>query len=158
MRSILLNPHMSCCRSHTGDYGRARHDSRLPPPVSGIRYSFRCEAVTDWQIGAVVLDTFIEIALGIASADFKRMAASYSGRWDLVQLRCANFTSCTLEERVALILLEPSGNFRIRDGQGVRLIVPARHKDIAELVAPVPSQNLIHAKSNILSRARPRPW
>jgi len=106
----------------------------FPPPVSGIMYNFRCEAVTECQIGAVALGAFIEIALGIASADFKRMAASYSGRWDLVQLRCANFMSCTLEERVALILLELSENFGVRDGQGVRLTVPARHKDIAELV------------------------
>jgi cyclic nucleotide-binding protein len=60
----------------------------FPPPVSGIRYNFRCEAVTDCRIGVVGLERFIEIALGIASADFKRMAASYSGRWDLVQLRC----------------------------------------------------------------------
>ncbi len=106
----------------------------FPPPVSGIMYSFRCEAVTDCQIGAVALEAFIEIALGIASADFKRMAASYSGRWDLVQLRCANFMSCTLEERVALILLELSENFGVPDRQGVRLTVPARHKDLAELV------------------------
>ena len=85
----------------------------VPPAVSGIRYNFRCEAVTDCQIGTVTLATFIEIALGIASADFKRMAASYSGRWDLVQLRCSNFMGCTLEERVALILLELSENFGV---------------------------------------------
>jgi len=106
----------------------------FPPPVSGIRYSFRCEVVTECQIGAVALETFIEIALGIASADFKRMAASYSGRWDLVQLRCANFMNCTLEERVALILLELSDNFGVHDKKGVRLTVPTRHQDLAELV------------------------
>src|SRR5216683_7148096 len=106
----------------------------FPPPVAGISYNFRCEAVTECQIGAVDLATFIEIALGIASADFKRMAASYSGRWDLVQLRCANFMSCTLEERVALILLELSAHFGVPDRLGVRLTVPARHKDLAELV------------------------
>ena len=32
------------------------------------------------------------------------------------------------------LILELSGNFKIHDGQGVRLTVPARHKDIAELV------------------------
>jgi CRP/FNR family transcriptional regulator, cyclic AMP receptor protein len=106
----------------------------FPPPVSGIRYNFRCEAVTDCQIGVVGLETFIEIALGIASADFKRMAASYSGRWDLVQLRCANFMGCSLEERVALILLELSANFGVRDPQGVRLRVRPSHQDLAELV------------------------
>lgn len=106
----------------------------VPAAVSGIKYNFRCEAVTDCQIATVTLATFIEIALGIASADFKRMAASYSGRWDLVQLRCANFMACTLEERVALILLELSENFGVPHGQGVRLTVPARHQDLAELV------------------------
>src|SRR5271163_4984329 len=106
----------------------------IPPAVSGIKYDFRCEAVTDCQIGTVTLAKFIDIALGIASADFKLMAASYSGRWDLVQLRCSNFMGCTLEERVALILLELSENFSVRDRQGVRLTVPATHKDIAELV------------------------
>jgi CRP-like cAMP-binding protein len=62
------------------------------------------------------------------------MAASYSGRWDLVQLRCSNFMGCTLEERVALILLELSENFGIPDRQGIRLTVATRHKDLAELV------------------------
>ena len=78
--------------------------------------------------------TFIEIALGIAAADFQRMAASYSGPWDLLRLRCSNFMGYTLEERVALILLELSEHFGVRDRRGVRLTVPARHKDLAELV------------------------
>jgi len=107
---------------------------RFPPSVTGIRYDLRCEALTDGQIGRVTLAAFIEIALGIASVDFERMAASYSGRWDLVQLRCSNFMGCTLEERVALILLELSENFGIRDPKGVRLTVRATHKNIADLV------------------------
>jgi CRP-like cAMP-binding protein len=106
----------------------------IPPVVSGINYSFRCEAVTDSQIGTVTLEKFVEIGLGIASVGFKHMAASYSGRWDLVQLRCSNFMACTLEERVALILLELSENFAVRQGQRLRLTVPARHQDLAELV------------------------
>jgi hypothetical protein len=84
----------------------------VPPATTGIRYDFRCEAVNDCQIGTITLGTLIEIALGIASADFKRMAASYSGRWDLAQLRCSNFMGCTLEERVALILLELTRELR----------------------------------------------
>src|SRR5271157_3874911 len=106
----------------------------FPPPVPGISYNFRCEAVTHCRIGTIALEAFVEICLGIASADFKRMAASYLGRWDLVQLRCANFMSCTLEERLALILLELAENFGIPDHKGVRLTLPARHRDIAELV------------------------
>src|SRR5580658_1959959 len=106
----------------------------FPPPVPGISYNFRCEAVTLCRIGTIELEALVEISLGIASVDFKRMAQSYLGRWDLVQLRCANFMGCTLEERVALILLELTENFGIPDAKGIRLTVPATHKDIAELV------------------------
>jgi CRP-like cAMP-binding protein len=106
----------------------------VPLPASVVDYNFSCEAMTACQIGTVTLATFVEIALGIASADFKSMAASYSGRWELVQLRCSNFMGCTLEERVALILLELSENFGVREGPGVRLTVPTRHQDLAELV------------------------
>ncbi len=106
----------------------------FPPRVVGITYDFRCEAVTNCQVGTIALEKLIEISLGIDSEDFKRMATSYLGRWDLVQLRCSNFMSCTLEERLALILLELSEHFGIRNGKGIRLTVHARHRDIAELV------------------------
>jgi CRP-like cAMP-binding protein len=107
----------------------------FPPPVPGISYNFRCEAVTECQIGTIDLESFIEISLGVASDDFKRMAASYLGRWDLVQLRCANFMGCTLEERVALILLELSENFGVKDKRGTRLTITPRHQDLADLVS-----------------------
>lgn len=106
----------------------------FPAPVPGISYNFRCEAVTVCRIGTIELDSFLEISLGIASADFKRMAACYLGRWDLVQLRSANFMRCTLEERLALILLELSENFGVPDRRGLRLTLPTRHRDLAELV------------------------
>jgi len=106
----------------------------FPPPVPGISYNFRCEAVTPCRIGTIELEALVEISLGIASTDFKRMASSYLGRWDLVQLRCANFMGCTLEERLALVLLELCENFGIADSKGVRLTLPARHRDLAELV------------------------
>src|SRR3984957_8042372 len=107
----------------------------FPPPVPGISYNFRCEAVTECQIGTIDLESFVEISLGVASDDFKRMAASYLGRWDLVQLRCGNFLSCTLEERLALILLELSENFGLKDKRGTRLSITPRHKDLADLVS-----------------------
>ena len=106
----------------------------FPPPIAGISYDFRCEAVVPCQIGTVEVDSLIEILLGIASADFKRMAMSYLGGWGLVQSRCANFMCCTLEERLALSLLELSENFGVPDGKGLRLTLPARHRDLAELV------------------------
>jgi CRP-like cAMP-binding protein len=105
----------------------------LPLPVAGIQYNFRCEAVTTCLVGTVDWSELIEICLGAGAADFKRMSAMYVGRWDLVQLRCSNFMNCTLAERLALVLLELSENFGIRDGQGVRLTLAARHKDLAEL-------------------------
>jgi len=130
----------------------------FPPPVPGISYNFRCEAVTVCRIGAIELETFIEISLGVASADFRRLASSYLGRWDLVQLRCANFMSCTLEERLALILLELCENFGVADPKGVRLTLPARHRDLAELVGasrPRITEHLImFERKHLISRNR----
>jgi CRP-like cAMP-binding protein len=128
----------------------------FPPRVIGITYDFRCEAVTSCQVGTIELEKFIEISLGINSEDFKRMANSYVGHWSLVQLRCSNFMSCTLEERLALILLELSEHFGVRNGKGSRLIVRARHHDIAELVGatrPRITQHLIKfEREHLISR------
>ena len=106
----------------------------FPVAVTGVNYNFRCEAVTNCLVGIAEVNTFVEIALGIASEDFKRLAANYVGRWDLVHLRCANFMGCTLAERLALTLLELSENFGTPDRRGVRLTVPVRQQNLAELV------------------------
>src|SRR5271163_576067 len=128
----------------------------FPPPVPGISYNFRCEAVTLCRIGTIELEALVEISLGIASVDFKRMAESYLGRWDLVQLRCANFMSCSLEERLALILLELSENFGLPDPKGIRLTLPTRHRDIAELVGAsrprITEQLISFEKKHLISR------
>ena len=119
----------------------------FPPPVVGINYGFRCEAATNCQVGAIGWELFLEICLGVRSAaDFKQLVANHVGRWNAVQLRCSNFMGCTLAERLALLLLELSDNFGVRDAAGMRLAVPARHKDMADLLAasrPRVSEHLI---------------
>jgi CRP/FNR family cyclic AMP-dependent transcriptional regulator len=105
----------------------------LPPPVTGISYGFRCEAVTECELGTVDLDSYVRIALGAGSELFKRVAGCYAGRWDLVQLRCANFMSCSLEERLALVLLELSESFGVPRRDGTQLTSGTRHRDLAEL-------------------------
>jgi hypothetical protein len=81
-------------------------DSWLSAHLPGITYSFRCEAVTNCQIGTIEFKKLIEIALGVSAANFILMMGSYLGGWGLVHLRCANFMGCTLQERLALTLLE----------------------------------------------------
>jgi len=107
----------------------------FPTAVAGITYNFRCEAVTSCEIGTIGLNTFMKICLGIGSAAFKSMVASFLGRWDRVHLRCSNLIGCTLGERLALVLLDLIENFGVpnHDG-GVRLTIPVRHNDLAELV------------------------
>ena len=106
----------------------------FPPTAPGIDYNFRCEAVTACQIGTVDFEAFLEISLGVASTNFKRLAATYLGRWHLAQLRCSNFMSCTLAERLALTLLELAEDFGVSDPHGLRLAAATRHKDLADLV------------------------
>jgi CRP-like cAMP-binding protein len=123
----------------------------VPPEVVGVTYQFRCEAITECQIGTIGLESFIEICLGITSENFKRMATSYLGRWDLVQLRCSNFMNCTLEERLVLTLLELGENFGTPNKHGIMLSVPARHQDLAELVGasrPRVTEHLIQFERN----------
>jgi len=107
----------------------------FPTAVAGVTYNFRCEAVTNCEVGKIELDSFVKICLGIGSAAFKRMSASFLGRWDRVHLRCSNLISCTLEERLALVLLDLSENFGIPNHRGgARLTLPMRHSDLAEMV------------------------
>jgi CRP-like cAMP-binding protein len=107
----------------------------FPTAVAGITYNFRCEAVTNCEVGTIELDSFLKICLGIDSAAFKRMSASFLGRWDRVHLRCSNLIGCTLEERLALALLDLSENFGVPNPRGgVRLTVRVRHGDLAQMV------------------------
>lgn len=107
----------------------------FPSAVTGITYNFRCEAVTSCQIGTIGLHGFMKICLGIGATAFKQMADGFLGRWDRVHLRCSNLVGCTLEERLALVLLDLIEDFGVANsGGGVRLSVPVRHDDLAELV------------------------
>jgi hypothetical protein len=70
------------CRNRKGEHTSvimitAGMIAGFPPPVVGISYDFRCEAVTSCRIGAIDLVAFIRISLGIEAIDFKRMAANY---------------------------------------------------------------------------------
>jgi len=107
----------------------------FPTAVAGVTYDFRCEAVTSCQVGTIELNDFVKICLGVESALFQQMAASFLGRWDRVHLRCANLIRFTLEERLALILLDLTENFGVPNGDGgMRLTVPVSHRDLAELI------------------------
>ena len=63
----------------------------FPTTVTGITYNFRCEAVTSCQIGTIGLNDFVKISLGIGSAAFKLLAASFLGVG--TGCRCAALTS-----------------------------------------------------------------
>jgi CRP-like cAMP-binding protein len=81
------------------------------------------------------LNNFVKICLGIGSAAFKLLAASFFERWERVHLRRSNLIGCTLEERLALTLLDLSENFGVPSRpRGMRLTVSVRHRDLAELV------------------------
>ena len=133
----------------------------FPRALHGISYDFRCEAVSDCQVGTVKLNRLVEICLGIKSAAFEHLAANLLGRWDRVQLRCANFMNCTLAERLALVLLDLSENFGSPDGHGKsRLNVAVRHGDLAELIGasrPRVTEHLLEfAGKHLISRQKRR--
>lgn len=133
----------------------------FPAAVAGITYNFRCEAVTSCQVGTIALNSFMKICLGIGSAAFQQMAGSFLGRWDRVHLRCANLIGCTLVERLALILLDLTENFGVRNHHGGILVdVPLRHADLAEMVGASRPRVTDHlrqlTKKHLLSRRNQR--
>jgi CRP-like cAMP-binding protein len=107
----------------------------FPAAVRGAACNFRCEAITTCEIGTIGMNSFIKICLGIGSKTFELMAAGLLGRWDRVHLRCVNLIGYTLEERLALVLLDLAENFGApSDDGGVRLALPLRHQDLAGMV------------------------
>ena len=129
----------------------------FPTPVRGITYNFRCEAVTNCEVGAIAMNTFVKICLGISSTAFKQMSSSFLGRWDRVHLRSSNIVGCSLEERLALTLLDLSENFGVPDNHGgMRLTVPLRHGDLAEMVGAsrsrVTEQVIAFIEKRLISR------
>jgi len=133
----------------------------FPTAVTGITYNFRCEAVTSCRVGTIGLNSFVKICLGIRSAAFTQMAASFLGRWDRVHLRRSNLIGCTLEERLALILLDLSENFGVPNHRGgVQVTVPVRHGDLADLVGasrPRVTEHLLEfTQKHLISRQNRR--
>jgi CRP-like cAMP-binding protein len=133
----------------------------FPTPVAGIFYNFRCEAVTSCEIGTIGLDNFIKICLGIGSADFRKMAAGFLGRWDRVHLRCSNLLGCTIKERLALTFLDLTENFGVRDQHGrVLLDLLLRQGDLAGVVGasrPRVAEHLRElTRKNLISRKHHR--
>lgn len=124
-----------------------------PQLMTGIRCQFRCEAFTDCEVGMVGLESFFEISLGIASTQFKRMTASWIGGWDRARLRALNLMTCSLDERLALTLLELAEHFGVPDKFGIRLAVGTRHQDLADLVGasrPRVTEHIIRFERNRL--------
>jgi len=81
------------------------------------------------------MDRFIKMCLGADPAMFRHLTDSLLGGWDRVQLRHSNFLGFSLAERVVLLLLDLSDNFGVPNPHGgVRLTLPVRHGDLAELV------------------------
>src|SRR5260370_21340021 len=87
------------------------------------------------------------------------MATNYMGRWDAVQMRCANFMTCTLAERLALALLELGQDFGIDYRRGLLLTMSARHQSLAELVGasrPRVTEQLGHFERSHMSQRKGR--
>ena len=63
----------------------------FPPRVIGITYDFRCEAVTNCQVGTIALEKLIEISLGSIRKTLSgwRPVISGDGTW----FSCAALTS-----------------------------------------------------------------
>ena len=118
----------------------------IPQPTPGVSFGFRCEAVTDCEIATIGMDALINISLGTSALDFQRMAYNCLGRWDAVHVRCADFMSFPLGERLALTLLQLGDDLGTPNPQGTELGVRLRHSDLAELLGATRPRVTEHLK------------
>src|SRR5207237_5974594 len=103
-----------------------------PAPFSG---NFRCEALRQSRVAKISRDSFIEIAFGVRSPDFDRVATLLFGGLDRLLTRYPGFVGLDLRARLAVALLDLGAAFGAHDSRGIVLTINPTQQDLADLVA-----------------------
>jgi CRP-like cAMP-binding protein len=106
----------------------------IPTLLPDRRHSLQCEAFTECEVGVLSAQTMIE-TLGLRHDRFLLALKLTMGRWWGLLVRHSRFIDQTLEERVAVALLELADKFGLPDACGTIIDLRLGHRDIAELVS-----------------------
>jgi CRP/FNR family transcriptional regulator, cyclic AMP receptor protein len=106
----------------------------IPTLLPDLRHNLECEAFTDCEIGALSAESMVEI-VGLEYAKFLLALKLTMGRWWALLVRQSHFIDQTLEERIAVALLDLADKFGLPDDRGTIINLRFGHRNLAELVS-----------------------
>jgi CRP/FNR family transcriptional regulator, cyclic AMP receptor protein len=106
----------------------------IPTLLPDVRHSLECEAFTECEIGVLGAQALVETA-GLEYASFFLALKLTMGRWWALLVRQSRFVDQTLEERIAVALLDLADKFGLPDARGTIINLRFGHRNIAELVS-----------------------
>jgi CRP/FNR family cyclic AMP-dependent transcriptional regulator len=106
----------------------------IPTLLPDLRHSLECEAFTECRIGVLSAQTLVE-TVGLRYDQFRLALRLTMGRWWSLLVRQSRFLNQTLEERIAVALLDLADKFGLPDTRGVFINLRFGHRNIAELVS-----------------------
>jgi CRP/FNR family transcriptional regulator, cyclic AMP receptor protein len=106
----------------------------IPTLLPDLRHSLECEAFTECRIGVLSAQALVE-AVGLRYDRFLLALRLTMGRWWSLLARQSRFVNQTLEERIAVALLDLADKFGLPEGRGVLINLRFGHRSIAELVS-----------------------
>jgi CRP-like cAMP-binding protein len=106
----------------------------IPTLLPDLRHSLECEAFTECEVGVLTAQALVETA-GLQYDRFLLALKLTMGRWWALLVRQSRFVNQTLEERIAVALLDLAGKFGLPDTRGTIINVHFGHRSLAELVS-----------------------
>lgn len=106
----------------------------IPSLLPDLRHSLECEAFTECEIGVLSAETLVE-TVGLRYEKFLLALRLTMGRWWALLVRQSRFVDQTLEERIAVALLDLADKFGLPDARGTIINLRFGHRNIAELVS-----------------------
>jgi len=106
----------------------------IPTLLPDLRHSLECEAFTECEIGVLSAQALVE-TIGLQYDKFLLGLKLTMGRWWALLVRQSRFLDQTLEERIAVALLDLADKFGLPDTRGTIINVRFGHRNIAELVS-----------------------
>jgi CRP-like cAMP-binding protein len=106
----------------------------IPTLLPDLRHSLECEAFTECEIGVLSAQALVETA-GLEYDKFFLALKLTMGRWWALLVRQSRFVDQTLEERIAVALLDLADKFGLPDTRGTIINLRFGHRNLAELVS-----------------------
>jgi CRP-like cAMP-binding protein len=106
----------------------------IPTLLPDVRHGLEYEAFTECEIGVLSAQALVETT-GLEYASFFLALKLTMSRWWALLVRQSHFMDQTLEERIAVALLDLAEKFGLPDARGTIIKLPFGHRNIAELVS-----------------------